>query len=287
MDWTIGNAFKDLKESLKQIYNENESEIISYWVFEKLFTLSKIEISLNADLLINPIPAQELLEMKTELLAHRPVQYVLGETYFYGLKFTVNESVLIPRPETEELVDWCLQMIESSQKPKMKVLDIGTGSGCIALALKSKLPNAEVHALDYSGEALIIANENSENLNLPVYFHHANILNPDLMKQFEGFDVIISNPPYITLNEQKDISKHVLDYEPSIALFVNNDDPFQFYKAISSFAKQHLNQDGFLFFEVHADYADSTEKMLQQSDWQTQLRKDLQGRNRMLLCKRL
>jgi len=287
MEQTIADAFKELKENLKFVYEENEVEIILGWVFEHVFNYSKVQGSLNAQTLVNAEQAALLHRFETELTAHRPIQYVLGESYFYGLKLKVDESVLIPRPETEELVDWCLKEIKRPLNQDFKILDIGTGSGCIALAIKSKLKNAEVWAVDISEKALKIAQENAQHARLEIALRQTNILDVSNWSTLPDFDVIISNPPYITKAEQKEMSPNVLKYEPENALFVQNDDPLQFYKSIADFAKLHLKKDGKLFFELNALFAEETKNWLLGDHWEVELKNDLQGRARMIQSKRV
>lgn len=278
----IQQAYQDLKTQLETIYEGAEAANIADWVIEALtgYRLSE-RIKQGAELL-NAEQSARLEHYTSELLQHRPVQYVLGESYFYGLKLWVDESVLIPRPETEELVDWVLKSINATDRPAL--LDIGTGSGCIPLALKNNLPQADVYALDISEAALAVAERNGANLGLEVQWRLADILNPAPDAGLPDFDIIVSNPPYITVAEQSSILSHVLDYEPHLALFVSNNDPQQFYKAIEVFARKKLKAGGRIFLELHRDFAEETAEYYRSKGWNTVLRKDMQDNNRMLCC---
>jgi release factor glutamine methyltransferase len=211
-----------------------------------------------------------------------PIQYILGETEFYGLKIKVNPSVLIPRPETEELVQWITQ---SKLPVNARILDIGTGSGCIALALKSLLKNAEVFGVDVSENALVVARQNAIENSLDVVFFQSDILN---WKECEWkiYDVIVSNPPYIRESEKKQMHANVLEYEPSNALFVNDNDPLVFYRAISVFSKKYLAKNGKLFFEINENLGlEMNELLLEYGFRYIEMRKDINDKTRMVSCR--
>lgn len=232
---------------------------------EKRFLLQYIEKE-------NPtIPFDEI---NTRLNLGEPVDYILGYTYFYGLKIEVSKDTLIPRPETEELVELILN--ENQTRSGLKILDIGTGSGCIALALKSNLVNAEVTALDVSDAALEIAKRNSVHLDLNINFILLDMLNEKLWSQLGNYDVIVSNPPYIPQEEKKDMTTSVLDYEPHLALFVEND-PLLFYKQILKFACSHLNPNGLVYFETS-----QTNQLEEFQGFHIEKQKDLSGNWRFL-----
>ncbi len=234
---------------------------------EKRFLLQYIEKE-------NPtIPFDEIIN---RLNLGEPIDYILGYTYFYGLKIEVSKDTLIPRPETEELVEFILN--ENQTRSGLKILDIGTGSGCIALALKSKLVDAEATALDLSAAALDIAHKNSVYLNLNINFIQLDILNEHLWSKLANYDIIVSNPPYITQEEKKDMTSSVLDYEPHLALFVEND-PLIFYKQILKLATSHLHPWGLVYFETS-----QTIQLEESSAFQIEKRKDLSGNWRFLKC---
>ena len=233
---------------------------------------------------------QEASLIKTlgELKTGKPVQYVLGETEFYGLPFKVNPSVLIPRPETEELVDWIVKDLQSKDPavsfPSLNILDMGTGSGCIAISLKKNIPDAQAYALDISQEALNTAVNNSILNQTPVKFFRDDILNPARAEVLNAkFQVIVSNPPYVTDNEKNLMHQNVLDFEPHTALFVRNNDPLQFYKAIADFAIKRLESGGKLYLEINETLGEQTKELLREKGFvNIILRKDLRGRERMI-----
>lgn len=278
----IQDAYQSLKTQLTALYDPAEAGNIADWVVEALTGYRLSERVRHAGQLLSEAQAAQLATYTAQLLQHRPVQYVLGESYFYGLKLWVDESVLIPRPETEELVDWALKGI--GQQPGTAVLDIGTGSGCIPLAIKKNRPGAVVHALDISDQALAVARRNARDLELEVGFRKCDVLDPAQWEDLPRFDVIVSNPPYITLPEKDSMMAHVLDYEPHLALFVSNNDPQQFYKAIELLARKKLAPGGQLFLELHRDFAAETTRYYQDKGWHTVLRKDMQDNDRMLGC---
>lgn len=234
---------------------------------EKRFLLQYIEKE-------NPtIPFDEII---TRLNQGEPIDYILGYTYFYGLKIEVSKDTLIPRPETEELVELILN--ENQSKSGLKILDIGTGSGCIALVLKSNLVNAEVTALDISDAALEISKKNSVHFDLNINFILLDMLNEKLWSQLGSYDIIVSNPPYIPQEEKKDMTSSVLDYEPHLALFVEND-PLLFYKQILKFASSHLKSNGLVYFETS-----QTIQLEEYRGFHIEKQKDLSGNWRFLKC---
>jgi len=211
-----------------------------------------------------------------------PIQYILGETEFYGLKLAVNPFVLIPRPETEELVQW---IIKSQLPENCKILDIGTGSGCIALALKNELKNAEVFGTDISENALVVARQNAIKNNLDVDFFQADILKWEKI-DWKTFDVIVSNPPYIRESEKKLIHPNVINHEPASALFVADSNPLVFYRSIAIFAKKQLSGNGLLFFEINENLGSEMKKMLICFGFsEIEIRKDINRKNRMVCCR--
>ncbi|HYJ62709.1 MAG TPA: peptide chain release factor N(5)-glutamine methyltransferase, partial [Parafilimonas sp.] len=216
-----------------------------------------------------------------ELINHKPVQYVLNEAWFAGMKFFVDEHVLIPRPETEELVEWIVQ--NAFTNSRFSILDIGTGSGCIAIALKNKIKNADVFALDISETALKIAALNAQKNNTDINFSKADILQNQIKINMPLFDVIVSNPPYITKKESAEMHTNVIAYEPHVALFVPDENPLLFYNAISDFALSHLKEKGNLYFEIHENFANDIVNLMQQKGFQSiEIKKDLQQKNRMV-----
>lgn len=268
-----------IRTSLQAIYPENELNSISNLVIEKITGFSRTEIILNKNTKISD-NQRLLLEKYVEAMKqHAPVQYVLGETEFFGLPFKVDSNVLIPRPETEELVEW----IQSSLSIDLtyKMLDIGTGSGCIAIALKSIFPKSDIAAFDISEGALITAQNNAVLNGCEIEFCKVDILNPPIFQQ--KWDIIVSNPPYIPEVEKSNILPNVLEFEPHTALFVPNNRPLLFYETIAFFSLQHLNSGGMLFFEIHRDFGIQIVQLLEEIGFENViLRKDLSGNDRMV-----
>jgi release factor glutamine methyltransferase len=230
----------------------------------------------------NSISEEQSLAFETaanQLLAGRPIQYITGKAWFMGAAYAVNEQVLIPRPETEELVDWVIEYAEIKGKA-LRILDIGTGSGCIAIALKKALPEATIVAIDISTNAIKIAEGNAAALKAEIEFVALDILNTAFLPG--QYDVIVSNPPYIPMHEMKNMELQVTDHEPNIALFVPDEDPLVFYKAIARLAKLHLSSNGQLFFEIHYDQGDAMIQLLDEMHFHAELRPDLFEKDRMI-----
>ncbi len=219
-------------------------------------------------------------EISLRLQQHEPIQYILGETEFFGLKFQVNKKVLIPRPETEELVSWILLDLSEDKISAPKILDIGTGSGCIAISLAKNLPEAKLTALDISEEALVVASNNAEANEVDVKFKNQDILK--LKQAFNSFDIIVSNPPYVRDLEKKKMNRNVLENEPEGALYVRDNDPLIFYEAITKLAKESLGPGGLLYFEINQYLAEETEQLMKNAGFITTLKKDIFGNFRMI-----
>ncbi len=264
------------KSQLKQLCNTSELHDFVSLVGRKLTGFSDVKLMTKACVL-NDCQLELFERYLKELSKNRPIQYVLGETDFCALKFKVDERVLIPRPETAELVDFVID----SASIGTKILDVGTGSGCIAIALSKLIPNAEVIAFDISESALELATENAHLNNVEVNFRQVDILNG--ADSDEDFDVIVSNPPYIMLSEREEMCSNVLDYEPHLALFVPDDDPLIFYRAIIDFAKKHLLPTGSLFFEINRVFSKEIKEMLNEKGFsKVKIRKDMFGNDRMI-----
>ncbi|MEO5673375.1 MAG: peptide chain release factor N(5)-glutamine methyltransferase, partial [Chitinophagales bacterium] len=225
---TIKNVYDHYVKSLAFLYEKSEAQRISQWVIEDILGINKTQIFLRSEEKVSELKANNLAWKLMRLMKGEPVQYVTGYAYFYGLKIRVNKSVLIPRPETEELVEWIIS--EEKNRNELSVLDIGTGSGCIAIALKKNLPLAKVYGMDISGKALLVAGENAEVNNTEVSFVNEDILHFRSKLARPAFNIIVSNPPYIPQKEQSSLHKNVLSFEPHEALFVPDDDPLLFYK---------------------------------------------------------
>jgi release factor glutamine methyltransferase len=279
---TIEDANRQLISSLGTIYDDREASSIASLVMEKLTGASK---SLRVIHKLNELPEdQEILFRKwfEELMLNRPVQYVLGEAWFSGLRFYVDERVLIPRPETEELVAWVLEDLEPLLTEDFKILDIGTGTGCIPVSIGKKRKDLRLLACDFSIPALEVARKNSQDNQVPVEFIYADMLSNSSWDLIPAINMIISNPPYIPGQQRAVLDKHVRNFEPAIALFVPDEDPIVFYKQIGLLAKKKLIGGGKVFLETHHDYSKAVLTWYQENGFTVELRKDLSGKNRMI-----
>lgn len=271
---------------LKSIYSQNEINSIFGILAEYYLGYSKKDLFLKEKESINDTIISKFFSALAGLEKYKPVQYITGETVFYGQKLKVNENVLIPRPETEELADWVINDLKNFPGfagKKIRILDIGTGSGCLAIALKKNLPMAVVSALDISDEALSVARENALNNNAEIFFFNADILKPGTLAGFAAYDVIVSNPPYVRPSEKKMMSKNVLDYEPHIALFAPGENALLYYEAVVNFAKTHLAGNGYIYFEINEGLGGKIKDFLAGEKFSgITLRKDLSGKDRMI-----
>lgn len=268
-------------QELTLIYDAGEAESFFYLILEEKKQLKRIDLALHPDLFFSEEEIGVWNAILEQLQQEIPIQYLLGKTSFYGLDFEVNAAVLIPRPETEELVEWILESQKSKvESQKVKILDIGTGSGCIAISLAKNLPDATVFALDVSEEALATAKKNAANNSVNVTFIHQNILETeDLLQQF---DIIVSNPPYVRNLEKEEIKKNVLENEPHLALFVADNDALVFYKKIAQLAQKNLLPNGQLYFEINQYLGKEMVNLLEKMNFKTvDLRKDIYGNDRM------
>jgi release factor glutamine methyltransferase len=297
-------------QELSSLYEEQEIESFFYIILEKLHGLKRIDLALNPQTVMDGAHLKQWKNIISELKMQRPVQYILGETAFYGLSFLVNENTLIPRPETEELVELIIESTNYElRNTKLKVLDIGTGSGCIAISLAKHLPTSEVFAIDVSEKALVIAKKNSELNDVKVNFINVDILKINDLKQLLThasrqadshfpsmsagrqvpifFDVIVSNPPYVRNLEKSEIKPNVLEYEPHLALFVEDTDALLFYRKIAELAKKNLNENGKLYFEINQYFGKEMFKLLENLGFlNIELKKDIYGNDRMISCEK-
>jgi release factor glutamine methyltransferase len=281
---TIRDVFVEYKAGLAQLYDSQEAEAITLLAVTETTGFSKAKVKAFPELELSPLHADTLEDILSQLKTGKPLQYILGTTEFYGLPFKVNPSVLIPRPETEELVAWVINSVGSLQWAAGSILDIGTGSGCIAISLKKNLPAFKVTAIDISAAALQTARENAELNQVEIDFMNADILNPIAEIVNHKSEIIISNPPYVTLHDKTQMHANVNDFEPHTALFVPEDDPLLFYKAIADFALENLARGGLLFFEINESYGNEVMQLLIDRKFKNvELRKDLSGRDRMVL----
>jgi release factor glutamine methyltransferase len=271
-------------KQLDALFGKEEVESFFLILTEYLHNLKRIDLVLNPNFEISDADYQKWEAIISELKTEKPIQYITGEAWFYGLRFEVNENTLIPRPETEELVDWIIewqQINKSTNKPK--ILDIGTGTGCIPISLKKNIPNANVSAIDVSEEALKVAKRNANLNEVAISFILKNILETENLEQ--QYDIIVSNPPYVRNLEKEEISKNVLDYEPHLALFVEDNDALLFYRKIAQLAKESLTKNGQLFFEINQYLGKETVALLEQLGFQNiELKKDFKGNDRMIKC---
>jgi len=278
---------KDIKNTfhkeLDAIYGRNEVDSFFHLLIEHYFKLPKFITALEPEHSISEEGELNMFAALSELIDQRPIQYILGATEFCGLPFKVNENVLIPRPETEELVQW---IVDENTNDKAYVLDIGTGSGCIAISIAKQLVNSKVYALDVSKDALNLAQQNAILNNIPIEIIQANILNPELLAAELAqtkFDVLVSNPPYVTMKEKTQMTSNVLDNEPHLALFVDNESPLLFYEKIIMFAKKVLNNPGNLYFEINENYGEEICNLLNKENFDNiELKKDVYGKDRMV-----
>ncbi|MCB9315857.1 MAG: peptide chain release factor N(5)-glutamine methyltransferase [Lewinellaceae bacterium] len=278
----VGNAYEQLIAELTPRYGAGEARSIARIVFEDVFeTRNPSNVQLNAD------QEKRFLDIRDRLISGEPLQYILGQADFFGLKFNVTPAVLIPRQETEELVAWALDWLKKNGIQSPKALDVGLGSGCIGITLQAKFRALQLFGIEKSPEALAIATENAESLlgEKPWNFVCADITDPAAWHNFPGLDLIISNPPYIPISEKKLIPEHVLEHEPTLALFVDDADPLLFYRVVAQFALQKLNPGGALFFECNEFNATDVVALLGQMGFAVELRPDLSGADRMVMAR--
>lgn len=287
----IKNYKNRFLQALSSLYDEKEVESFFYLTLEKLHQKKRIDLALQPDLSMDETQLSQWETVLTELKTYKPIQYILGETEFYGLPFLVNENVLIPRPETEELVELILVESRKSKVESLSILDIGTGSGCIPVSLKKNLPSAEVFAIDVSTNALEVAQKNAEINRVEVNFIQTDILKVNDLKNLPtsnsklpaSFDIIVSNPPYVRNLEKAEINPNVLEFEPHLALFVEDNDALLFYRKITELAKSHLAENGKLYFEINQYLGKETVALVESYGFKNvQLIKDIYGNDRMI-----
>lgn len=282
---TIQMAEQQTLIHLKKMYEEREATTISDWVMENITRNTKIDRLLNKEQFLSEEEMNKLNNVLSELATYKPIQYVLGEAWFAGMKFFVNQHTLIPRPETEELVNW---IVGESEKLKVKsenVLDIGTGCGCIPIALKKKLPRLSIVSIDVSKDALEVAQLNAHALQTDIRLLTIDFLDERNWGPLPIFDIIVSNPPYIRQSEKESMAKNVLDFEPSVALFVPDDDALIFYRKIAAFGKTHLSDTGLIYLEINEMLGKEVVDLFCMMGYTVELRKDMQGKDRMVKAK--
>ncbi|MCA1965790.1 MAG: peptide chain release factor N(5)-glutamine methyltransferase [Flavobacterium sp.] len=270
-------------DSLKNIQDEQEIESFFFILTEYLHNLKRVDVALNPNFELSDAEVEKWNTILADLQQEKPIQYITGEAWFYGLRFEVNENTLIPRPETEELVEWILNSPITQHPTPITILDIGTGTGCIPISLKANLPEANVSAIDVSEKALEVAKRNAASNKVEINFIQANILEVEDLNQH--FDIIVSNPPYVRNLEKEEIKKNVLDYEPHLALFVEDTDALLFYRKIAQIALKNLTPNGLLFFEINQYLGKETVELLQNLGFKNiELKKDMYGNDRMIRC---
>lgn len=280
-------------DSLKNIQDEKEIESFFFILTEYLHNLKRVDVALNPNFELSEDDVEKWNTILADLQQEKPIQYITGEAWFYGLRFEVNENTLIPRPETEELVDWILNSPITQNLTPITILDIGTGSGCIPISLKANLPQANVLAIDVSENALEVAKRNAASNQVDIHFIQTNILEVEDLSQLgtsnfqlpASFEIIVSNPPYVRVLEKQEIKKNVLDYEPHLALFVDDNDALLFYRKIAQLALKNLAPNGLLFFEINQYLGKETVTLLENLGFNNiELKKDIYGNDRMIRC---
>ena len=292
----LGEAEGLIRKELATIYDSAESANIALLVLEDCTEISGSRLVMDKEQELNEEQDAKIRKHIQRLLQHEPIQYIMEKAWFYGMELYVDKNVLIPRPETEELVDWIVKDIKASGKDvfkkaptdadvtkQLKILDIGTGSGCIALALKKTMPRGEVWGCDVSEEALNVARRNGSSLDIRVDFQGIDFLDEAQQKFLPTVDIIVSNPPYIPWNEKETMNTNVVNHEPHTALFVPDDDALVFYKSIAHFARKRLYENGTIYLEIHEDLGTKAVRLFQEEGYKSiELRKDMQGKDRMV-----
>lgn len=292
----LSEAVKYLKDELREIYDEQEAANIAFLTIEDITQFSKTEQISKKE---QELTAEQTVQIKTylqRLKKHEPIQYIMNKCWFYGMDLYVDKNVLIPRPETEELVDWIVKDVMKVNKKvferdskqadatkQLKILDVGTGSGCIALALKKSIPKAEVWGCDMSEEALNVARRNGSALDIRVDFQGMNFLDGAQQKLLPTVDIIVSNPPYIPLKDKQQMNANVVNHEPHTALFVPDNNALIFYEALAQFAKKRLYESGSIYMEIHEGLANEVVNLFRQYGHEKiEVKKDMQGKDRMV-----
>ena len=280
-------------DSLKNIQEEQEIESFFFILTEYLHNLKRVDVALNPNFELSDAEVEKWNTILADLQQEKPIQYITGEAWFYGLRFEVNENTLIPRPETEELVEWILNSPITQHPTPFTILDIGTGTGCIPISLKTNLPKENVSAIDVSEKALEVAKRNAVSNKVDISFIQADILEVEDLSQLQSpithypspYNIIVSNPPYVRNLEKEEIKKNVLEYEPHLALFVEDTDALLFYRKIAQLALKNLAPNGLLFFEINQYLGKETVELLENLGFKNiELKKDMYGNDRMIRC---
>ena len=276
---TLHESKQGLKLQLADQFDAIELNSLLSMLFEHVTGNNQLQQVINKNEVLSEAQLIDLKKYADALANGKPIQYILGKAWFMGKEYIVNDQVLIPRPETEELVEWVIEYAEIINKP-LAIIDIGTGSGCIPIAIKTALPDCNLSGLDVSEGALAVAKLNAEKLNTQIEWISQDILMSASMPA--NYDIIVSNPPYIPFNEKVNMQIQVKNYEPALALFVTNEDPLIFYRIIARLAKQCLNPNGQLFFEMHYDQGKAIQSLFEEMGYHAELRKDMFGKDRMI-----
>lgn len=275
---TWNEYYRHYIKELQHIYAAEEAAAVTRLIFENKAGLTRQDIAASPDKYLAQEQQTALDEALQELLTHKPIQQITKEAWFYDLRFIINEQVLIPRPETEELVKWILD----ENTGTVSILDIGSGSGCIPVAVKKHLPNAHITSVDISEDALQVAKQNAAANKTDINFIQTDFLDTESRQQLSVYDIIVSNPPYIPIAEKEKMDRNVTAYEPHTALFVPNQSPLLFYEHIAAFAKTHLHKYGKIYVEIHEDFGEETAAVFASLFVQVEIRKDINGKNRMI-----
>lgn len=277
---TVSEIVKFFKKELSGMYPEREIQSIIYIVFEEVMGFSKVDVYAKSEVIPNAEYMEKLAEVFEQLKNYKPIQYIFGKTEFYNLQFFITPGVLIPRQETQELADW---IIHENNTHLKKIIDIGTGSGCLAITLNKNIFRSIVDACDISDEAIALAEENALNINAKIKFYKVDILKWQDYDFFQEYDLIVSNPPYVRESEKVFMLPNVLNYEPHQALFVSDEDPLIYYRAICDFAQKHLKPRGKMYFEVNeALFMDCKILFLEKGFSNVEIKKDINGKFRMM-----
>jgi release factor glutamine methyltransferase len=278
---TIQDARKKIIEEISNLYEGSESSNIAQLALEHVTQLPKLDWIKKQELL-NHTQQKSIEAIIERLKKHEPIQYIISACWFAGMKFYVDKNVLIPRPETEELVDWLVKDCKSEAR-HFKILDIGTGSGCIAITIKKKFPGVEMWACDVSDSALTVARMNADRFETAIDFVALDFLNAEERKQLPNIDFIIANPPYVPLKDKNPMKKNVVDYEPHLALFVSDEDPLVFYKEIADFGKKHVHPGGRIYLEIHEELGERVKNLFLETNYsEVEIKTDMQGKDRMV-----
>jgi len=278
---SYSKAFYDLLDKLQILYDKEEATAIAHEVLLHITEQDKLQRITNKDVVLTITQQLQYDTTLDSLLTGRPLQYVLGSAWFMGKEYLVNEHVLIPRPETEELIEWIISELGIGNW-ELGIMDIGSGTGCVPISLKLAMPDANVSSCDISDVAIAVAKQNATALHADVDFVLLDFLNETNWLELGQYDIIVSNPPYIPASDRETLHQNVRDFEPGLALFVPDNDALIFYKAIAAFGKTHLADGGRIYCEVHADHGIQTKEMFEAAGYNTELRKDMHGNWRMI-----